>query len=82
MAPARRDTSRTATPRRSDEAWLGLLGSAAELFRPIDEPDHDARLMLMGFHVVRVGYSQVVHRWPEVQDLLTRAVAQGLHLAR
>ncbi|MDW4573170.1 DUF559 domain-containing protein [Microbacterium sp. M3] len=43
---------------------------------------HDARLMLMGYHVIRVGYSQVVHRWPEVQDLITRAVAQGLHRAR
>lgn len=43
---------------------------------------HDARLMLMGYHVIRVGYGQVVHRWPEVQDLITRAVAQGLHLAR
>jgi very-short-patch-repair endonuclease len=43
---------------------------------------HDARLMLMGYHVIRVGYGQVVHRWPEVQDLITRAVAQGLHRAR
>ena len=42
---------------------------------------HDARLMLMGYHVIRVGYSQVVHRWPEVQELITRAVAQGLHRA-
>lgn len=43
---------------------------------------HDARLALMGYHVIRVGYGQVVHRWPEVQDLITRAVAQGLHRSR
>lgn len=44
--------------------------------------EHDAQLMLMGYHVVRVGYEQVVHRWPEVQGIIQRAVAQGLHLAR
>ena len=41
---------------------------------------HDALLMLMGYHVIRVSYVQVVHRWPEVQDSIMRAVAQGLHL--
>ena len=40
---------------------------------------HDAALMLLGYHVIRVGYAQVVERWHEVQDLITRAVAQGLH---
>ncbi|MFT4228664.1 MAG: DUF559 domain-containing protein [Microbacterium sp.] len=43
---------------------------------------HDALLMLMGYHVIRVGYDQVVGRWHEVQDLIMRAVAQGLHLDR
>ncbi|TDN92771.1 DUF559 domain-containing protein [Microbacterium sp. BK668] len=42
---------------------------------------HDAALMLAGFHPIRVGYDQVVNRWPEVQDLIMRAVAQGLHKA-
>ncbi|NII70544.1 endonuclease domain-containing protein [Microbacterium ulmi] len=42
---------------------------------------HDAELMLMGYHVVRVGYGQVIHRWHEVQDTIMRAVAQGLHRA-
>lgn len=42
---------------------------------------HDALLMLHGFHVIRVGYDQVVNRWPEVQDLILTAVAQGLHRA-
>ncbi|HYP73948.1 MAG TPA: DUF559 domain-containing protein, partial [Microbacterium sp.] len=43
---------------------------------------HDAQLMLLGYHVIRVGYDQVVGRWHEVQDLIMRAVAQGLHLPR
>jgi very-short-patch-repair endonuclease len=42
---------------------------------------HDAQLMLLGYHVIRVGYFQVVERWHEVQDLVMRAVAQGLHRA-
>lgn len=40
---------------------------------------HDAALALLGYHVIRVGYFQVVDRWHEVQDLVLRAVAQGLH---
>ena len=44
--------------------------------------EHDARLMLLGYHVIRVGYRQVVDRWPTVQDQISRAVAQGLHAAR
>lgn len=43
---------------------------------------HDARLMLMGCHVIRVGYEQVTEDWPCVQHDIMRAVAQGLHLAR
>ncbi|WP_022890911.1 type IV toxin-antitoxin system AbiEi family antitoxin domain-containing protein [Agromyces italicus] len=44
--------------------------------------DHDAQLMLLGYHVIRVGYGQIVERWHTVQDRLVRAVAQGLHHAR
>ncbi|KAA9134603.1 endonuclease domain-containing protein [Microbacterium caowuchunii] len=43
---------------------------------------HDARLTLMGFHVLRIGYAQVVHDWPSVQHDIMRAVAQGLHRSR
>ncbi|MCC4907193.1 DUF559 domain-containing protein [Microbacterium sp. cx-59] len=43
---------------------------------------HDAALMLIGYCVIRIGYAQVVHGWPEVQGRIMRAVAQGLHLAR
>lgn len=42
---------------------------------------HDAELMLHDYHVIRVGYAQVIERWHEVQNLVMRAVAQGLHLA-
>lgn len=42
---------------------------------------HDAALMLLGYHVIRVSYVQIIHQWPEVQDRIMRAVAQGLHLA-
>ncbi|GAT73419.1 superfamily I DNA and RNA helicase or helicase subunit protein [Microbacterium sp. HM58-2] len=42
---------------------------------------HDAELRLMGYHVIRVGYHQVIEQWEYVQDLIMRAVAQGLHRA-
>ncbi|WP_194410969.1 endonuclease domain-containing protein [Microbacterium cremeum] len=42
---------------------------------------HDAALMLMGYHTIRVTYVQVIERWHEVQDLIMHAVAQGLHRA-
>ncbi|UYK41454.1 endonuclease domain-containing protein [Microbacterium terricola] len=42
---------------------------------------HDAELMLMGYHVIRVGYEQIIHRWHEVQDLVMGAIARGLHQA-
>lgn len=42
---------------------------------------HDAELSLMGFHVIRISYQQLMFEWPTVQDLIMRAVAQGLHLA-
>lgn len=43
---------------------------------------HDAELILRGYHVIRVGYRQVMDDWPGVQQLVMNAVAQGLHLAR
>ena len=42
---------------------------------------HDAGLMLLGYHVIRVTYEQVIERWHEVQERIMRAVAQGLHRA-
>lgn len=46
-----------------------------------DDNAHDAELRLMGYHVIRVGYIQVVERWHVVQESIMRAIAQGLHLA-
>lgn len=43
---------------------------------------HDAALMLLGYHVIRVGYVQVLEHWEQVQDIIMRAIAQGLHLVR
>lgn len=42
---------------------------------------HDAELTLLGYHVIRVSYQQMMFDWPAVQDLIMRAVAQGLHRA-
>jgi very-short-patch-repair endonuclease len=42
---------------------------------------HDAQLTLLGYRVIRVGYRQVVENWHGVQDVVMRAVAQGLHRA-
>lgn len=42
---------------------------------------HDAELRLMGYHVMRLSYTQVMFDWPAAQDLIMRAVAQGLHRA-
>lgn len=42
---------------------------------------HDAELRLMGYTVIRVSYTQIMFEWHRVQDLIMRAVAQGLHLA-
>ncbi|MGP3533396.1 endonuclease domain-containing protein [Microbacterium sp. RD1] len=43
---------------------------------------HDAELMLLGYHVIRVGYRQLIDDWPSVQDAIVRALAQDRHLAR
>jgi very-short-patch-repair endonuclease len=43
---------------------------------------HDALLRLMGYHVIRVGYIEMIEDWPAVQALIMQAVAQGLHLRR
>lgn len=42
---------------------------------------HDARLTLLGYHVIRIDYVQIMTRWAEVHDVIVRAVAQGLHRA-
>lgn len=43
---------------------------------------HDAGLAMRGYHVIRIGYAQVVHDWPGVESLILDAIARRLHLAR
>jgi len=42
---------------------------------------HDAELRLRGYTVLRFSYTQIVHRWPEVERTIQRALAAGLHLS-
>lgn len=42
---------------------------------------HDAALTLLGYRVLRLSYEQIIGDWPAVQDLIMRAVAQGVHRA-
>lgn len=44
--------------------------------------EHDALLKLHGYHVIRIGYDQLMKGWPEVQAVIMAALAQRLHLAR
>lgn len=44
---------------------------------------HDLKVLLDGnYHVIRIGYEQVVKDWPAVQHEIMTAIAQGLHLPR
>ncbi len=42
---------------------------------------HDAELVLRGYHVIRIGYEQLMSQWGAVQNLILAAIAQRLHLA-
>ena len=42
--------------------------------------EHDARLMLEGFHVIRLTYDDVITDLSRTLDLIRRAIAQRLHL--
>lgn len=42
---------------------------------------HDAELRLRGYTVLRFTYAQIVHDWPFVERTISRAIAEGLHLA-
>lgn len=43
---------------------------------------HDIELILRGYHVIRVAYTDVMYDWPAVQDSIMQAIARGLHLAK
>ncbi|WP_223585594.1 DUF559 domain-containing protein [Microbacterium sp. OVT16B] len=42
---------------------------------------HDALLKLHGYHVIRIGYDQLMNHWAEVQRMILAAIGQRLHLA-
>lgn len=42
---------------------------------------HDALLLEHGYRVLRFGYEQIMHRWPEVQRTVLQAIARGHHAA-
>lgn len=42
---------------------------------------HDALLKLNGYHVIRIGYDQLMNQWPAVQAMILAAIGQRLHLA-
>lgn len=42
---------------------------------------HDALLTLHGYHVIRIGYDQLINQWPGVQRAILAAIGQRLHLA-
>ncbi|WP_309067966.1 DUF559 domain-containing protein [Microbacterium sp.] len=56
-------------------------GHHVDAQRLIDN-EHDARLRLMGYHVIRIGHWQIIDDWVTIEELILTAVAQGLHLAR
>ncbi|MGA1826668.1 endonuclease domain-containing protein [Microbacterium sp.] len=43
--------------------------------------DADARLVLLGYTVLRFGYRQVMFEWERVEAVIVTAVAQRIHLA-
>ncbi|MDN3446016.1 DUF559 domain-containing protein [Microbacterium sp. APC 3901] len=42
---------------------------------------HDALLTLHGYHVIRIGYGQLIGHWAQVQQVILTAIGQRLHLA-
>ncbi|WP_203136602.1 endonuclease domain-containing protein [Microbacterium sp. JZ31] len=56
-------------------------GHHVDAQRLIDN-EHDARLRLMGYHVIRIGHWQILDDWATVEELILTAIAQGLHLVR
>ncbi|HEX5859711.1 MAG TPA: DUF559 domain-containing protein [Microbacterium sp.] len=43
--------------------------------------EHDAELVLRGYVVLRFSYGQVLHDWPAVERVVSRALAAGAHRA-
>ncbi|TQL85793.1 endonuclease domain-containing protein [Microbacterium saperdae] len=65
-----------------DRLVLQIDGSHHVGSQRTEDIRHDADLMLMGYHVIRMSYTQVMFEWPTVQETVMRAIAQGLHRPR
>lgn len=46
----------------------------------VADMEHDAELVLRGYTIIRVSYSQVVYQWERVEHQILEAIARGLHL--
>lgn len=60
---------------------LQVDGSQHTGIQRSNDNQHDAELVLRGYEVIRVTYTQVVFDWPAVQQRIMQAIAQGKHLA-
>jgi very-short-patch-repair endonuclease len=56
------------------------LDSEAHHSDPTEDRRRDALLSARGYRVLRFMYSQVVHRWPEVERAVLAAISRGDHL--
>ena len=65
-----------------DRLVLQIDGGSHVGVQRVSDTRHDAELRQLGYTVLRVGYGRVMDDWPETQLLITRMVAQGLHLQR
>lgn len=59
------------------DGWLHHSSSAQRT----KDIAHDAELRLRGYTVLRFSYEQIVHRWGDVESIIRRALAAGLHRA-
>ena len=61
------------------EGWLVLqIDGATHTGEQRDQDNRqDAELDLNGYRTIRAGYHQVFQRWPEVQEVIMRAVSQN-----
>lgn len=65
-----------------DRLVLQVDGSSHTGAQRTSDNRHDALLQLLGYHVIRVGYEQVMFHWPDVFASLLDAISRDLHVAR
>ena len=65
-----------------DRLVIQIDGKQHEGAQRTSDRAHDAALMERGYFVLRIGYAQIVHDWPAVEQLIMRLLARGVHRAR